>query len=107
MGLTCGTSALSNAKPRVQQIDLMIQPSVTHYYINLDRSPDRRAHMESHLGAHNLAMERIAGIDGHALSDNTPGVDRALYRRCHGRNIRPGEIGCYLSHLRALEVFLQ
>ncbi len=79
---------------------------IKHYYINLDRSADRRVHVEKQLNAYNLASTRIPGIDGLQLGPDLGGVDPALYRRCHGREIRPGEIGCYLSHLKALQAFL-
>ncbi len=81
-------------------------PEIQHYYINLDRSPDRRAHVEKQLKQHKLSATRITGIDGARLGDDVDGIDPALYRRCHGREIRAGEIGCYLSHLKALQTFL-
>jgi glycosyl transferase family 25 len=87
----------------------MTTPStkIQHYYINLDRSPDRRQRLEEQLIAYNLLAQRIPGIEGAKLGDKVEGIDPALYQRCHGRMIRPGEIGCYLSHLKALKTFLE
>ncbi len=33
-------------------------------------------------------------------------IDAQRYRRRHGREVRPGEIGCYLSHIAAMQAFL-
>ncbi len=79
---------------------------IKHYFINLDRSPERRRFIERQLDDLELAGERIAGIDGTKLPEKVEGIDPDLYRRCHGRTIRPGEIGCYLSHLKALQAFI-
>jgi GR25 family glycosyltransferase involved in LPS biosynthesis len=61
------------------------------YYINLDRSAERRARLEADLAAHSLqgAFARFSGVDGRALA---PGASP----------LKPGEIGCFRSHLGAL-----
>ena len=51
------------------------------------------------------AVHRVPAVDGRLVSAETK-VDRRLYRRRHGRDVRPGEIGCYLSHLAAMQAFL-
>ncbi len=84
----------------------MIDSPIKHYFINLDRSPERRGFVERQLVNMGLAGERITGIDGAKLPEKVEGIDPDLYRRCHGRTIRSGEIGCYLSHLKALRAFL-
>lgn len=52
-------------------------------YINLDGRPDRRAHMERELARFGLADS---------------------YRRLKATEATPGAIGCYRSHVRALEL---
>jgi hypothetical protein len=61
-------------------------------FINLDRATARRSAMESQLSDIGLpyAVERFAAIEG----SGQPG--------CPG-NLRPGQYGCWLSHLAALE----
>jgi GR25 family glycosyltransferase involved in LPS biosynthesis len=61
-------------------------------FINLDRAPERRAAMEKQLSDIRLPypLERFAGIDG-SLQPGCP------------ENLRPGQYGCWLSHLAALE----
>src|SRR5262245_50306165 len=57
------------------------------FYINLDRSPDRRARLEDQLrrfGAEDI-YERFPAIDGRTLPPT-------------GSPLRPGEIGVFLSH---------
>jgi glycosyl transferase, family 25 len=70
------------------------------WLINLDRSTSRRAAMEERLGALGLQYTRFLGIDGRkeweTLVDD---VDLAAFRRNVGREVLPGEIGCYASHL--------
>jgi GR25 family glycosyltransferase involved in LPS biosynthesis len=62
------------------------------YFINLDRSRDRRRRVESELAKVGLAKKynRFAAIDGHTLKMGDYGIT-------------PGEAGCFLSHLGVLK----
>lgn len=80
--------------------------SIGTYLINLDRAKDRLAYMDAQLGALGIAYERVAGIDGKALSPPIDGFDPVGYRRLHGRKFHAGEVGCYLSHMKAIRTFL-
>jgi GR25 family glycosyltransferase involved in LPS biosynthesis len=66
--------------------------SVEGVFINLERAPERRAAMDKQLSDIRLpyAIERFAAIDG----SREPGCPESL---------RPGQYGCWLSHLGALE----
>ncbi len=57
------------------------------YYINLDRSRDRRAWIEAQLAAHDLtqAYTRFKAADGNTLNLPNP-------------HLRSGEMGCFTSH---------
>jgi GR25 family glycosyltransferase involved in LPS biosynthesis len=61
------------------------------YYINLDRSPDRRARVETQLQGLGLSerYRRFPAVDGRGLNRRT--------------SVRPGEAGIYNSHLLLLE----
>jgi len=74
------------------------------YVINLDRSPDRLASMTAHLSAAGIAFERVAGIDGMLLSDAK--LQAQMRENRHYKPLRRGEVGCYLSHLKALQCFI-
>lgn len=77
----------------------------TLYYINLRRAGERDRTLRQRLSELGLAATRIEAVDGAALPGDLPGFRQNLYGWTHGRELRPGEIGCQLSHLRALETF--
>ncbi|UUP16292.1 glycosyltransferase family 25 protein [Nitratireductor thuwali] len=67
----------------------MTQPKI--YYINLDRSPDRRQFMNDQFHAFGLPAERIPAVDGEH-------IDLGSHPES---GLSPGEIGCFLSHRAA------
>ena len=76
------------------------------FLINLDRSADRLARCAPILDGLGLSWERVPGIEGKQL-----GAARlsALnpHPAPHGewfRRLTPGEIGCFLSHLRCWQL---
>lgn len=71
----------------VSRLDL---PNV--YWINLERSPERRARMEAHFAARGVHARRVVAVDG-----NEP---VAPYLRCREDN--PFVAACLASHLRAI-----
>lgn len=74
------------------------------FLINLDRSPDRLAAMLPRLQAQGIAFERIPGVDGMALSEDE--FREQTRENRYYKPIRRGEVGCQLSHLKALQRFL-
>jgi len=73
------------------------------FVINLARADQRLRDMERQLSALGLDFERIEATDGRSLTDN----DRSLVDQDRRRRITPyplsdNEIGCWLSHRRAL-----
>ncbi|MEO0314101.1 MAG: hypothetical protein RI928_557 [Pseudomonadota bacterium] len=77
------------------------------YLINLDRSTDRLMSAERHFNLIGLPFKRIVAIDASKEDLSSFPIDRKAFQRTHGRaTIRPGEIGCYFSHLSALRTFL-
>ena len=56
-------------------------------------------------GGTNLKVERIAAVDGNLINIKSF-ADDYLCRKEMGRSIQPGEVGCFLSHKKALESFL-
>jgi glycosyl transferase family 25 len=83
------------------------RPGLGVWLINLDRSAVRRAAMEQRLDALGLGYTRFAAIDGRAEWDRlVGGVDLPAFRRNVGREVLPGEIGCYASHLGVWQALL-
>ena len=62
------------------------------YYINLDKSTDRKEYMEKKLKIANINCKRFPAINGINYLDLCPKL-----------NISPGALGCKLSHLEILK----
>ena len=90
------TVAVSAAAPAARPAALKGLPPV--YFINLDRRPDRRAEAEAEFAAYGLRAERISATDGKRAFGI---VD------CAPSNLRPAEIACSVSHLRAIKYWLE
>ena len=78
---------------------------IRYYVINLDRSKRRMKEFEAAFSKTNLKIERIAAIDGKLIDTNSFSND-SICRKEMGRSIQKGEVGCFLSHKKALEKFL-
>jgi glycosyl transferase family 25 len=76
------------------------------YIINLDSARDRWSYVAKFFGATNFTLTRVPGVDGYALDFPIPEYSERRYRWFHGRPTSPGHVGCYLSHVRAMEAFL-
>ncbi len=77
--------------------------------INLDRSPERLAAMRQQLAGFGLAFERLPATDG---AQTPPAVlaeyySEMLNRRQYHKRLTPGEIACYISHLRAWRLIVE
>lgn len=75
------------------------------FVINLDGSQKRLDTISAHLSAQGVAFARVSAVDGRKI-DLTGLADDAACRREMGRSIQPGEVGCYLSHLKAMQAFV-
>lgn len=83
-------------------------PGLMVILINLDRSIQRRQQMEQRLLALGLAYTRLSAVDGKAQWDTLCStVDQVAFERHVGRDLMPGEIGCYHSHLQSWQALLQ
>jgi glycosyl transferase, family 25 len=70
------------------------------FLINLDRSPDRLAHMHAQAREADIEFERVSGIDGRTLVQPFLGSTFADY-------LSPGERGCYASHLLCCQMIME
>lgn len=82
--------------------------SVGVYLLNLDRSPERLQEMSEILADFPWPFQRIQGIDGRALPEETYQslIDEKAYETANGRVFDRGTVGCTMSHLKALQEFL-
>jgi glycosyl transferase family 25 len=77
------------------------------WVINLDRAPDRLARISAQLQRLKLPFTRLPAVDARALSSaQRAALDEPAYRRKHGKTPVLGELGCYLSHVQAMGLFL-
>lgn len=82
-------------------------PRLKTLLINLDRSPQRLQLMQQRLAKTGLDWQRVPAVDGKLLDlSNDPRVSQVGYHRHHGKILNPAELGCYLSHIKALENFV-
>jgi glycosyl transferase family 25 len=81
--------------------------SLKAWVINLDRAPERLARISAQLQRLGLPWERLQAVDARALTPAQQAqLDGVGYRRRHGMEPIPGELGCYLSHVEAMRRFL-
>ncbi|MDB4117659.1 glycosyltransferase family 25 protein [Amylibacter sp.] len=82
--------------------------SLAIYLINLDCADQRLLSAEAEINSARLKYERLSAIDGSKLLRHQEDqYDEALAYKKYGRSLSGGEIGCYLSHLNAVNLFLQ
>ncbi len=75
--------------------------------INLDHCEDRLQVVGDRMDALGMPWERVVGVNGREMKDaDYVGIDQKGFLLAHGRHIEPGDIGCYLSHVKALQAFL-
>lgn len=80
------------------------------YVINLERSPERKSYMERQLEKIPfLSVEFITAVDGKAMSaeERQKRFDSESFEKRYAKEVRPGEIGCTLSHQKCYRHFLE
>ncbi len=77
------------------------------YAINLDRSRERWQSLSDSAARQGLVLTRLSAVDGRSVPANERiEVSEEGFRRLSGRVMRPGEYGCYRSHLTALDAIV-
>ncbi|WP_299868586.1 glycosyltransferase family 25 protein [uncultured Hoeflea sp.] len=78
------------------------------FVINLARSTARMKILDESASGSSVTLTRIEAVDGRTVPQSEwVDVDVAKFQRHNGRELLPGEYGCYRSHIRALEAFLE
>lgn len=82
-------------------------PTWQAYVINMPTAHKRWADVEARLVAAQIPFQRIEAVVGKDVPLPHPDFDEAWHRRLSGRRPIPAEIGCYFSHLAAMDAFLR
>ena len=78
------------------------------YVINLDRDTERMDSIRANLEGLGLPFERLSAVMGKDVPEWEKLVDMSAYAWRNRLDApRAGEVGCYLSHLKAMETFLR
>lgn len=80
--------------------------SLAVYLINMDGAEDRLEVMNRETAAAGVAAERVPAVIGRNLSFPIPEFSELSYKLLHGRRMKHGEVGCYLSHVECARRFL-
>ncbi|MBB3320271.1 MULTISPECIES: glycosyltransferase family 25 protein [unclassified Rhizobium] len=84
-----------------------LQRSIGAYVINMDGSSDRWAEVSSQATLAGIQIDRVPGVDGRSIPVvERSGFNEKKFLRRNGRQMLPGEYGCYRAHMRALQAFL-
>lgn len=76
--------------------------------INLDGSDERLESVRHMLDSEAVPWRRMPAVDGrHGMPEGAYSYDQASAIIRHDRPLNTGEIGCYLSHIKALGMFLE
>tara|TARA_B100001989_G_scaffold222129_1_gene175378 strand:+ start:1456 stop:2256 length:801 start_codon:yes stop_codon:yes gene_type:complete len=69
------------------------------FVISLKDEQQRRDYSAAHLRQRGFEFEFFDAIDARKMNVlSHPDYDHARRRRSHGRDLKPGELGCFLSH---------
>lgn len=69
--------------------------------ISLERSLERRKRVEEQLSKTSIDWCFLDAVDGYALAQMPISYNQAKVKRLQGYELTPGEVGCYLSHIKA------
>lgn len=76
------------------------------YLINMDGAEDRMEVMNRETAAAGIVAERVPAVIGRNLNFPIPEFSELSYKLLHGRRLKHGEVGCYLSHVDCARRFL-
>ena len=77
------------------------------YVIILDRSVDRMKRFVENFRSFPIPYIRVSAIEGRNLTIPVKDYDALMFFIYTGRDALPGEIGCFLSHIKVLRMFLE
>ncbi len=81
--------------------------SMQVFIINLQSAPKRWSSVQESFASTPWRVHRVSAVDGDELRFPIAGYAAQRFHWLHGRGTNPREVGCYLSHIKALQAFLQ
>lgn len=93
------------AHDRIDRKDATV--SFRTYLINLDRAEERLKQMDDQLKRLGLSYTRISAVLGDDLKEPIAGFDERAFNIRTGKHKNKREIGCYFSHLKTIQAFLE
>lgn len=97
-------SILNQNLKAIGNIDLSGPINTPVYYINLDKSEDRKSFMEDQFKKYNITdYKRVAGVLGSSLPSKKRGTYQEISYVNHDARKTKAEIGCTLAHLKAIK----
>jgi GR25 family glycosyltransferase involved in LPS biosynthesis len=96
----------NKAPPQKTENKTLIPPHLTFYWINLERAPHRRKRLEEEFKKRNVSNKRIEAIDGNTHTVELSKFIAEPYARHYGVEKYKYEIATSLSHLKALQTFV-
>lgn len=81
--------------------------SLQTFVINLEDATKRWTHMKTALEHAGLVYTRVEAVLGKNLKEPINELNERLYNILTGKHTSYGEVGCYLSHIKALKEFLE
>lgn len=76
------------------------------FVINLDHATERMENLRREATELGFEVHRVPAVFGDQIDLPCADYSESSYRRMHGKQTNRREIGCYLSHVRALSAFL-
>ena len=76
------------------------------FIINLDSATERWKFVSESFSRTEMEFTRIPGVLGRTVALPHPQYKGASFARRHGHQTNYGQIGCYFSHLKSLQTFL-
>lgn len=77
------------------------------YLVSLESDVARRDRLKESFSSHYAGMKHIKAVDGRKLSAKDYYEKTIPYFIKTGKTMSPSELGCTLSHIRALDLFLE
>lgn len=77
------------------------------FVISLARSTERRVRVTEQLNKTGIEWQFLDAVDGYALPEMPSSYQKSKVKRLQGYELTPGEVGCFLSHIKAWELCVQ